>query len=708
VASTKTRNGRDVSKRWIRASVREQAKERSARISRAWLTTRIRVGFLGPSIPTSNEAVFREEILLMLPALIPLALALLAADLEASAPAGKPFTIEVVDDQTGRGVPLVELRTVNGIVLVTDSNGLATFDEPGLMDQKVFFHVKSHGYEFPKDGFGYRGQALDVRVGGSARIRIKRINVAERLYRVTGEGIYRETVLACRKPPIARPLLNARVFGSDSVVNALYRGKVHWFWGDTNRPGYPLGNFHVPGATSRLPADGGLDPEVGVDLDYFVGPDGFARPTAQLPGEGPTWIFGLVVLREASGPERMFATYMKVRPPMEVYERGLVEFDPEKQRFERVATFPKDAPVYPDGQAFLRKVESGVEYVYFASPFPLIRVKADAERLAHLDRYEAYTCLLTGGGLADPRIDRDADGLPRYSWKTNTAAVGPQDQARLVRAGVLKQEETLLQLRDIATGKPVVGHAGSLAWNEHRQRWVLIAVEVGGTSFLGEVWYAEADTPLGPWVYARKVVTHDRYSFYNPKQHPYFAKENGRIIFFEGTYAQTFSGNPEATPRYDYNQVMYKLNLDDPRLNLPVAVYREPSGAPGEQYVVSPQRNRAKRGGRPEWFALDRESEDTVPVWLSKGDDVFTLKAGALPRESQDLVWFHAIPPEAKNPPAGTVPLWEYERPGSMPVYSTEESLPDLKRRERPVCRVWPNPMRLGVPIDRVLDGPAK
>ena len=44
-------------------------------------------------------------------------------------------------------------------------------------------------------------------------------------------------------------------------------------------------------------------------------------------------------------------------------------------------------------------------------------------------------------------------------------------------------------------------------------------------------------------------------------------QEGGRVIYFEGTYANTFSGNPEATPRYDYNQVMYRLDLDDPRLS---------------------------------------------------------------------------------------------------------------------------------------------
>ena len=120
----------------------------------------------------------------------------------------------------------------------------------------------------------------------------------------------------------------------------------------------------------------------------------------------------------------------------------------------------------------------------------------------------------------------------------------------------------------------MLAHGGSVYWNAYRGRWVMIAVEsFGSTSFLGEVWYAEADTPLGPWVYARKVVTHDKYSFYNPKQHPMFDKEKGRIIYFEGTYTTTFSGNHDPTPRYDYNQVMYRLDLSDRRLALPVAIY---------------------------------------------------------------------------------------------------------------------------------------
>src|ERR1044072_1417806 len=120
------------------------------------------------------------------------------------------FKISIVDDQTGRGVPLVELRTVNHISLWTDSNGLIAFDEPGLMDQEVYFHVKSHGYEYPKDGFGNRGVKLRPSKGGSSQIKIKRLNIAERLYRITGEGIYRDSVLVGAPAPVQKPVLNGQ------------------------------------------------------------------------------------------------------------------------------------------------------------------------------------------------------------------------------------------------------------------------------------------------------------------------------------------------------------------------------------------------------------------------------------------------------------------------------------------------------------------
>src|SRR5438094_5986279 len=89
----------------------------------------------------------------------------------ASAKPSDYFAIEVVDEQTGRGVPMVELQTTSGVRYYTDSGGLIAFYEPGVMDRKVYFGVSSHGYEFPPDRFGSRGVALESKPGGSAKIK---------------------------------------------------------------------------------------------------------------------------------------------------------------------------------------------------------------------------------------------------------------------------------------------------------------------------------------------------------------------------------------------------------------------------------------------------------------------------------------------------------------------------------------------------------
>src|SRR5439155_10415412 len=138
-----------------------------------------------------------------------------------------PFAIQVIDDQSARGVPMVELQATTSACYYTDSAGYIAFDEPGLMNQKVFFNVASHGYEFPPDAFGIRGTVLETKPGGSATLKIKRINIAERLYRITGAGIYRDSILLGKTTPIDQPPLNAQVTGQDGILNAIYRGKLY-------------------------------------------------------------------------------------------------------------------------------------------------------------------------------------------------------------------------------------------------------------------------------------------------------------------------------------------------------------------------------------------------------------------------------------------------------------------------------------------------
>ena len=249
----------------------------------------------------------------------------------------------------------------------------------------------------------------------------------------------------------------------------------------------------------------------GVDLEYFVGDNGFARATAKMPGEGPTWIDGLTVLRDASGRERLLAAFAKVRPPLTVYRRGICAWNDEKSEFELLTEYEPDQPLMPFGHPVLRRspADGDAEYVYFGDPFPFVRVRATVDDFQHLERYEGYV---------------------RGTWQRG-AKVNPLAD--------------LVVLRDVVTKKSVKAHRGTVQWNAFRQKWIAIFVEQGGSSPLGEVWYAESAAPEGPWTDCVKIVTHDRYSFYNPKQHPYFDQEGGRVIYFEGTYTHTFSGNPQ-------------------------------------------------------------------------------------------------------------------------------------------------------------------
>ena len=381
----------------------------------------------------------------------------LARDAEPS----RYFAIEVVDEQTGRGVPMVELQATSGARYYTDSAGLIAFHEPGLMGKRVFFAVSAHGYEFAKDGFGIRGVALEAKAGETAKLKVKRVNLAERLYRITGQGIYRDSILLGRKAPIAGPLLNAEVTGQDSVLTAVYRDKTFWFYGDTSRLSYALGNFATSGATTETPEK--IDPSIGLNLKYFVGNDNFSRPMAPMNGEGVVWLAGLAVVSDESGRERMLAYFQRRRGLGAVLDQGFVEYDDEHEHFEKVATVAVEPPLAPTGHP-LRVMQDGVDYLYFTAPYPALRVKADRTSYLDLASYQGYTCLKSGTRYRDSdkvELDRDAAGKLVWAWKTGTPPVSPKEQQNLVAAGKMSREESPFCLRDADSGKPFLLHGGS-------------------------------------------------------------------------------------------------------------------------------------------------------------------------------------------------------------------------------------------------------
>ena len=591
----------------------------------------------------------------------------------------KYFVIQVIDSETGRGVPLVELKTVNEVCYYTDSNGIVAFYEPGLMDQKVFFYVKSHGYLYEKDGFGIRGRSIQIIPGGRIKLKIKRINIAKRLYRITGQGIYRDSILAGLKVPLKKPLLNGKVFGQDTVMMMDYKNKLYWFWGDTNRASYPLGNFAVSGATSPLPGKK-LSPELGIDLSYFVDSKGFSKKMCPRPAPGVVWLEGLLKVRDPKGNIRLLAQYERLKNLTTVLERGLAIFDDQKRQFVSIKKFDLKNPLYPRGHP-VEAIRDGERYFCFGlphpSPFPNVRVKAKWSHVLDLSKYEVFT-------FQNPK--HSSKKIKKiYSWRKNGIPIASAQEKKMIQEKKLSLKERFLPICDISTGKKLQIHAGSVFWNAYRKKWILIGEQVYGTSLLGEIWYSEADTLIGPWVYAQKIITHEKYSFYNPTQHPIFDQENGRIIYFEGTYTNTFTNSPP-TPRYNYNQIMYQLDLADQRLYLPSPVYRVNHSDTLMMREILLKRGKEKQISSIAFFALEpaRKRKGTISVF--GGGKPFRLSLEE--KDGLRLLFYildkNSLDKKRKN----TKLLYEY-RKGNKFFYSTV----DLPQKRLILGTVWTYPI---------------
>jgi hypothetical protein len=433
--------------------------------------------------------------------------------------ASQPCRIEVIEKSSGWPVPLVEIRTTHHARFITDNAGVIAFDLPELMGQETWFDVLGHGYEVPKDGFGMRGVRLKPTPGGSLKIELNRSIIARRLGRITGGGIFGESQKLGQVSTWCEP----GILGCDSIQNAAHRGRMFWLWGDTTLAHYPLGIFHGTSATTAVQPLSSFEPPIQLKLNYFTNDNGKPRGIAKMPGDGPTWISGYVSLPDKTGTSRLVGSYIKIKPPMDAYQAGLCVWNDATSNFELLRVFwtqsdatPKPPP-YPEGHPILWNDPAGKTWAVFGNPLPTLRCPAT---------FEAW---------------QDAS-----TWE------------------LLKPQESLSSVTD---GKPIKPHSGSIAWNPWRKRYVTVFMQsFGEPSVFGELWYAEADAPTGPWGPAVKILSHENYTFYNPRLHPEFTTKDSPILIFEGTYTMQFANKPAPTPRYDYNQVLYRLDLNDPAL----------------------------------------------------------------------------------------------------------------------------------------------
>jgi len=301
--------------------------------------------------------------------------------------------ILIVDDQNGWPVPLVELRTIHQVRLVSDNAGVIALDLPELMGVSTWFHIHGHGYEVPADGFGYRGIRLTPQAGKTEIIKVTRKLPGKRLGRLTGGGLFAES----QKMGEAIDWQEQRILGCDSVQIAFHNQKVHWAWGDTQLAGYPLGRFHMIGATTGPRPLRVFEPPIQLRFQYFVDDSGVPRNIGEMPGTGPTWINGFVSLKDQTGKSHLVGTYSKIKPPLTVYEIGLCKWDEVDERFvgHRVlwqqSEQTPNPPLTPQGHPSFTTDDHGHRWLLLGDPFPNFRCPATFEAWGDPNQWQSLT-----------------------------------------------------------------------------------------------------------------------------------------------------------------------------------------------------------------------------------------------------------------------------------------------------------------------------
>ncbi|KAJ4462104.1 putative coagulation factor 5/8 type domain protein [Paratrimastix pyriformis] len=498
------------------------------------------------------------------------------------------------DAATKQVISLVTATTPNGISFVSDNAGSMAICDSDLLGRRVWFTLSSPGYAYPPDFMGLHGLSVDLTPGNSSTVLLQRTIKAERIYRITGAGLYHHATTINRQrswhtatpePLVPIPIdaeeaqLNSGVVGLDSIQNAVFQGISYFFFGDTVPLTYPLGIFAVTGATVAT-----LDVDKGLNLTYFEDRTaGFVRPMTSIPPfDKPTWLSGLVAIPKAPQLDAMVAFYSKVAADMHELERGLLQWNPTLGFFEPIAVLPLDDPMADplSSNIHVRRYPDHPGTLFFCRPFPTVRLVGAGgpgslfnKMLQNFTHYEGYTALPPG---CDPytlngtarvlsacarQLTRDnVTGELLYGWRAHTPPLEGDLEAQLVAAGVMRAAESRWSLVDVETGRPVRVVSGDVQWNLERSRYVLVGEASGAPeSALGEVYYSEAEKLEGPWTRAVKIASHPGYSFYNPVHLGMF--DSDAFIYFAGTYSNTFSGTQQPVPRADYNNLMYSLDL---------------------------------------------------------------------------------------------------------------------------------------------------
>ena len=385
---------------------------------------------------------------------------LFALCLALAADAAGVFRIDIIDVVTGRGVPMVRVKGAN-VWRYSDSAGIVAWDDLLDTNLTIAFEVLTDGYSLA-NGSSY--VALTPTSGGTGQIMLDRAQPAQRRYRLTGEGIYADSIAVGAQSPIDDPLISSvGVTGQDTLKFASYKGRRYWMFGDTDCTALPTNcGKYLPGweATAgvfSVGASSSIDETNPPSLEYFERVSEGLRIPAQIAPVAPTswngqpcntWMGALHSFVDLdSGEEMMFAPYVKPCDGINssTGKQGLMQWNDETMQFEKVASFwsPTDACL-PGEQCPMSSISDGPmavqtigpdadpDYQYFGFPFATYRVLKKFSAVTNQSAWESYSPLLSGSDMTNPVIDPAG-----WGWKKNLSSFNAANELKLIQDGLL-------------------------------------------------------------------------------------------------------------------------------------------------------------------------------------------------------------------------------------------------------------------------------